>query len=104
MVRAVPFCSPVVLAAINVENIGESATTVAPQKMRNKINTAIGKEKLSGDIMQQQHEHSNAMNAVFLTPVFCEKYPLAIQEIVPLAITTKEINETDIFSTLLYRK
>src|ERR1700754_4823637 len=93
IVNAVPFCSADVRCATKVENIGESATTIQPHKTRKPVNAITGKEKITGDDMQQQAEHNKAIKAVRFTPAFSEIYPLAIHAIDPAAITKKEMRE-----------
>lgn len=90
IVSAVPFCSVDAFCATSVENIGESAITIHPQKTRKEIKTIKENEKLNADKRQQIHEHNKAMKAVLLAPIFSDIYPLAIQANDPIAITQNE--------------
>ena len=74
IVNAVPLVSDFVLWATSVENSGESATTIIPQKRRNIMNTIGGLQSMAiGDIKQQVPENANAVAAVFFEPKLCER-------------------------------
>lgn len=67
MVRTVPLFSATALLATKVENKGESATTVMPQKHKNirSIVTDISR-KIKGKSKQHTPDNSKAMEAIFL--------------------------------------
>ena len=69
IVRAVPLSSVAEFCATRVENKGESATTITPQKNKNAIKR-IGDDtwKIKGSKRQQLPEKSNDVNAVRLMP------------------------------------
>lgn len=69
IVRAVPLDAAGALFATNVENRGESATTVRPQKIRNATSKMFEPaRKISGDSKQQKPERKRAVPAVLLVP------------------------------------
>ena len=90
-----PFTSGGAFWAMSVENMGESTITIILQKTRNTISPVL--EPLlnnSGDVMQHTQDSNKAKEAVFLTPMLCEMYPLAMHEIAPAAIIKNDNNGT----------
>ena len=73
MVRTVPLFSATGLLATKVENKGESATTVIPQKHKNirSIVTDVSRE-IKGKSKQHTPDKSKAIVAVFFTPKYSE--------------------------------
>ena len=91
MVSAVPLDSSGAFLATKVENIGESATTVAPQTNRNrrKIKTESVYNK-SGEARQQMPDSNREIVAIFFAPNRCEMTPLTMQESPPDPMIRKE--------------
>ena len=67
IVKAVPLYFGIAFCATNVENKGESAMTTIPQKIKklSSMNSEFTK-RIKGDIKQQRHDNSKAVNATFL--------------------------------------
>lgn len=73
MVRAVPLISGGAFLATNVENRGESATTIIPQKHKNEMSiVAEGCRKMKGKIIQHKPDRSKAVAAVRFIPAISE--------------------------------
>ena len=98
IVSVVPLISNAAFWATSVENKGESAIIVNPQKIRNAINRMKGRQKANGDTMQQHPDKKSAAKAVFLVPNFCDRYPLMTQAMPPNAIIKKDKTGIFIFS------
>lgn len=94
MVRAVPLELAGAFLATRVENKGESATTINPQKIRKEISPSFDAVKnITGDRRQQKPEKKRASPAVFLVPNLSDISPPAIQAIPPTPIMEKESRE-----------
>lgn len=94
MVRAVPLEFGGAFLATRVENKGESATTIHPQKIRNIISTSFeAVRNIKGESRQQSPEKKSASPAVFLVPIFSEINPPAIHAIPPIPMIKKESRE-----------
>ena len=77
--------------ATSVENKGESATTIIPQKKIKPINNQAGaKSRTTGEIKQQIPEKINAQVAVHLVPNFSEIKPPTKQAIPPKPIVIND--------------
>lgn len=90
IVKDVPLLLGSAYCATNVENKGESATTLKPQKIKKAINN--GNEahiKNKGDNKQHNPDKNKAKAAVFLIPKYCEVYPAITQAKPPTPITIK---------------
>ena len=106
MVNAVPLCAASAEEATMVENWGESAATVIPQriiipkKINEGVRTSIGESK------QHAAEKINAYNATFLLPIFFDSNPPVIQPAEPAPITRNVQSETSICAVFrsLYKR
>ena len=80
--------------ATMVEKRGESAITTIPQKRRKVINKlALLRSKIHGEIRQQQHDKSRAINAVRFVPSFGDIYPPSTQAKPPMPIIKNDKTE-----------
>jgi len=90
MVNDVPLISIGALFAIKVENNGESATTINPQKSKNAINKIIDELVINnGSSKQQSPEHDNAIKAALLVPIRSDIKPPKMHPRAPMAIIKK---------------
>lgn len=99
MVIAVPLICAGAFCATNVENKGESAITTNPQRIRKIRNGIKERLKANGEAAQQQPDKRRAVNAIFLVPKFCERYPPIIQAKPPKAIIRNDKTEIFKFSS-----
>ena len=91
MVSAVPLDSPAAFLATSVENKGESATTINPQKIKKATSTSPDPWKnISGESRQHNPDRKSAVAAVLFAPHFKEIYPPTTQESPPRPIIKKE--------------
>ena len=98
IVSAVPFNSAGAYCATNAENCGESATTAIPQNIRKVKKKGKETPNTNGETKQHMHDDNNAINAVFLLPKICEKYPPKIHDSNPEPIMIND--NAGIFNTV----
>jgi hypothetical protein len=55
------------------ENMGESAITTSPQKIRKIINGTTGSKNAHGENRQQHPDKDRDIKAVFFAPHICER-------------------------------
>lgn len=95
IVRNVPLDSPGTLCATSVENIGESAATTNPQKIRKAIKSQTELlNKIKGENMQHAHDRDRATAAIFFAPKRCENRPPKAQASPPQPIIRKDKKDT----------
>ena len=86
MVSAVPLTSPGEFFATRVENKGESAVIVIPQKRRIIKNSIGFKKKIKGEIMQHMQDARSANVATGFGPNFIDSRPPRMQPKPPIPI------------------
>ena len=93
MVRAVPLSVGVALRATIVENNGESAMTINPQKSRRTINRTLLVVKNNGEAKQHKQDAKRVKNAIRFVPNRVDITPPITHPTLPMATIKKDHNE-----------
>jgi len=94
MVSAVPFSSAGACRAIKPENIGESATTISPQKIRIEMNNIGCSVNRKGEKAQHIPDNASAIMASLFAPIVEDSNPATVHDIAPAATTTNDRRDT----------
>ena len=94
IVRPVPIRAFGAVSAFNVENCGESATTVNPQITITNIKISYGMSNRIGEIRQQIPETRSITKATFALPYTFEAYPPATHPSAPAPMITNDHVDT----------
>ena len=94
MVSDVPLVFSGAFCAIKEENIGESAITKMPQRIKNIIKRYGLEKRNSGDSKQHTPDENKETTAIFFGLKCCDKSPATTHDKAPHPMTINEVSAT----------